>query len=133
MQTVYDPPVCIIPDILPDGLTFFNSRPKLGKSYFTLQICQAVADGLPILGKQVQAGRALYIAIEDNERRLQDRMKQQGWTEEATKRVTFFTGDTFRKFIGALHTTGLEKLRTLVKLEGYNFVGIDTFDHAFQD
>ena len=60
-------------------------------------------------------------------------MKQQGWTEEATRRVTFFTGDTFRKFIGALHTTGLEKLRTLVKLEGYNFVGIDTFDHAFQE
>ena len=34
--------------------------PKLGKSYFTLQICQAVADGLRYLASRYKLG-ALYI------------------------------------------------------------------------
>ena len=66
-----------IPDILPEGLTLLAGKPKLGKSWLALSTALAIAAGGVALGKQpVARGAVLYLALEDNARRLQARSKQ---------------------------------------------------------
>jgi DNA-binding transcriptional ArsR family regulator len=50
-------------------------KPKLGKSWLALGLCVAVASGGVAFGTvRVEKGAALYLALEDNERRLQFRL-----------------------------------------------------------
>jgi hypothetical protein len=64
-----------VPDILPEGITLMAGKPKLGKSWAALGLCIAVATGGVALGKvQVERGEALYLALEDNHRRLKKRL-----------------------------------------------------------
>jgi hypothetical protein len=66
-----------IPDILPEGLTILAGKPKLGKSWLALGMALSVAAGGVALGSYpVTQGEVLYLALEDNERRLQSRAKQ---------------------------------------------------------
>ena len=132
LQTTYDPPVWIVPDYIPVGLTILAARPKTGKSYLALQISQAKAAGGIVLDKQVQQGRVLYLALEDNEIRLQERMRQQGWAQKAAKHTTFFTRDDFRQYIGPLHVDkGRAMLRLMIETEGYKLIVADTVSRAF--
>lgn len=65
-----------VPDILPEGVSILAGKPKLGKSWMALGLCVAVASGGYALGKKpVEQGEALYLALEDNTRRLQKRMR----------------------------------------------------------
>jgi hypothetical protein len=65
-----------IPAILPEGLTLLAGKPKLGKSWLALCVAFAVAAGDVALGTHpVTQGEVLYLASEDNERRLQSRTK----------------------------------------------------------
>ncbi len=68
------PPVCwAVPEILPEGLTLLAGKPKLGKSWLALSI----AAGRVALGKQpIPQGDVLYLALEENARRLQARARQ---------------------------------------------------------
>ena len=72
------PPVrWTIPDILPEGLTLLAGKPKLGKSWLALSIALSIAAGGVALGAQpVERGDVLYLALEDNARRLQSRAKR---------------------------------------------------------
>jgi len=66
----------VVPGIIPEGLTLVGGRPKQGKSYGTYGIGLAVALGGMAFGKiPVPQGDVLYLALEDGERRLQDRMR----------------------------------------------------------
>jgi hypothetical protein len=70
------PPVrWVVPGILPEGVTLLAGKPKLGKSWLALGLCVAVAAGGVALGtRQVERGDVLYLALEDNRRRLQKRL-----------------------------------------------------------
>jgi hypothetical protein len=64
-----------VPGIVPEGVTLFAGKPKLGKSWAALGVCVAVATGGVALSKvRVERGEALYLALEDNRRRLQKRL-----------------------------------------------------------
>ena len=66
-----------IPDIVPEGVTLLSAREKMGKSWLVLGWLLAVATGGKALGcKQVEQGAVLYLALEDSERRLKDRIKE---------------------------------------------------------
>jgi DNA-binding CsgD family transcriptional regulator len=69
------PPVCwTIPEMLPEGLTLLAGKPKLGKSWLALSVALSIAAGGMALGTQpVKQGDVLYLALEDNARRLQAR------------------------------------------------------------
>jgi hypothetical protein len=64
-------------EVLPEGATILGGKPKIGKSWFALDIGVAVASGGVALGdKAVEQGAVLYLALEDNQRRLQTRLKK---------------------------------------------------------
>jgi AAA domain len=70
------PPVrWVVPGVLPEGVTLLAGKPKLGKSWLVLGMCLAVAIGGVALGtRHVEQGEVLYLALEDNRRRLQKRL-----------------------------------------------------------
>ena len=66
----------IISSILPVGLTLLAGAPKACKSFFTLNLCIAVAKGESILGFPSKKGTVLYLSFEDTEDRIQSRAMQ---------------------------------------------------------
>jgi hypothetical protein len=66
-----------VPGILPAGVTLFGGREKMGKSWLAFSLCIAVATGGYMLGKHpVEQGDALYLSLEDPDRRLQKRLRR---------------------------------------------------------
>ena len=64
-------PKYAVEGLFPEGLTFMAGAPKLGKSWLGLGLRIAVASGGHALGKiAVTQGDVLYLALEDNARRL---------------------------------------------------------------
>lgn len=82
-----------VPDVLPEGVTLFGGREKMGKSWLALGLCIAVATGGYALGKkQVEQGESLYLSLEDNERRLKKRLlKLTGGDTKGLDRLHVFT------------------------------------------
>ncbi len=77
MSTVFAPMRWTVPGILPEGVTILSGKAKMGKSWLALGWCIAVATGGAALGKrQVEQGEALYLALEDNPRRIQSRLRK---------------------------------------------------------
>lgn len=75
MAVELPPPTWIVPGVLPEGVSLLAGKPKLGKSWMALAIAVAVASGGVALGKvPVEQGDVLYLALEDNRRRLQKRL-----------------------------------------------------------
>jgi hypothetical protein len=72
------PPVrWVVPGILPEGVTLLAGKPKMGKSWMTLDLGIAIAVGGVTLGtKRVEQGEVLCLALEDNMRRLQERIRK---------------------------------------------------------
>jgi AAA domain len=67
----------LVPNLIPEGLTILAGRPKVGKSWLALDIALAVAGGRIILGDiKPESGDVLYCALEDSQRRLQNRLKR---------------------------------------------------------
>ena len=77
MDMEFEPTRWVVPDVLPEGLSLLVGKPKKGKSWMALGICEAVAVGGVALGtKRVDEGDTLYLALEDNNKRLQKRLKK---------------------------------------------------------
>jgi len=84
-------PVVIVDGLILEGLNLLAGRPKSGKSWAALNIALAVADGGKSLGGlDSTAGDVLYLALEDNRRRLKRRLtKMLGDIQEAPERLDF--------------------------------------------
>ncbi len=86
------PPIqWIVPDILPEGLTLLAGKPKLGKSWLALDFAVAVAAGGSVLGRECEPGPVLYLALEDNPRRLQRRLRLVAESEPWPRDLEFQT------------------------------------------
>lgn len=75
MTRTFQEPRWAVPGLLPEGLDALAGKPKMGKSWMALDFGLGVATGLPVLGgiTPVQ-GDVLGLFLEDNPRRLQDRI-----------------------------------------------------------
>jgi AAA domain len=77
MDMEFEPTRWVVPDVLPEGLSLLVGKPKKGKSWMALGMCEAVAVGGVALGtKRVDRGDTLYLALEDNKKRLQKRLRK---------------------------------------------------------
>ena len=76
---VFQPIVWAVDGFLPSGLSILAGGPKVGKSILSLHLSLAVAIGGCALGKiNVKQGEVLYLALEDTQRRLQERIDGSG-------------------------------------------------------
>lgn len=69
---ISNPP--IIDGLLYPGTYLFVGAPKLGKSFFMIQLAYHVSTGIPLWNYNVRKGTVLYLALEDNYSRLQTRL-----------------------------------------------------------
>src|SRR5215213_5193665 len=77
MEMEFEPTRWVVPEVLPEGLSLLVGKPKKGKSWMGLGMCEAVATGGVAFGiKHVEQGDALYLALEDNRKRLKRRLKK---------------------------------------------------------
>ena len=61
--------------LIPEGVTLLAGKPKLGKSWMALGIAIAISTGGVAFGtRAVEEGDVLYMALEDNHRRLRKRL-----------------------------------------------------------
>src|SRR5262245_30106898 len=93
LQTKQFAPVrIVVPGLIPEGVTIVAGKPKIGKSFLALDICMAVAGDRFVLGetKPVQ-GDALYLALEDNQRRLKKRIDKIVQSGKAPERLEIHT------------------------------------------
>ena len=64
----------IIDTLLKPGLAVLAGSPKIGKSWMVLSMCLQITRGETFWGMQTEKGDVLYIALEDTERRLRERL-----------------------------------------------------------
>lgn len=90
MAMDFPEPKWAIPGLVAEGVTLLAGAPKIGKSWLSLNVSTSVATGGKALGKvDVEAGDVLYLALEDNPRRLQSRLAKVLAREPAPDRLTF--------------------------------------------
>ena len=111
-----------VPGLIPVGLAFLAGRPKMGKSWLSLQIAVAVGSGGMVLGRKVDPGRVLYLALEDSPRRIQDRLRKQ----HADARTQI----DFRFDWRPLTDDGIADLITALDQVHYRLIVIDTISRA---
>lgn len=71
----FEPLKWAVDEFLPSGLSILAGGPKVGKFILALHLAVGVAIGGCVLGKIfVQQGDVLYMALEDNDRRLKERI-----------------------------------------------------------
>jgi hypothetical protein len=79
-ESTYPETEFIVPTVIPEGLTLLAAAPKIGKSWFVLQVAAAVSTGSNIFGGIAlpHPRRVLYMALEDSPRRIQKRLDIMG-------------------------------------------------------
>ena len=65
MSQQYEPLAFAIETILPHGIFVFAGSPKVGKSWLTLDMCQAISTGGKLWEFNATQGDVLYLALED--------------------------------------------------------------------
>ena len=111
-------PVWAVPNLIPAGMSILAGRPKIGKSWLALQVAVAAGTGGRVLGEQVERRNVFYLALEDSERRLKDRLKQQGCPHDASIMV--------KTEWAPLIETGLDHLIKLIEKHAFSLVIVDT-------
>ncbi len=130
LQREFAPLVYVIPRYLPVGFTFLAGKPKVGKSWLAMQIVRATLCREREFGETVRAGRTLYMALEDNPRRFNDRMRKQQWPA-APGKVDLLFHEEFHHQIGSLESGGGQRLVRYLEKKKYKILVIDTVSRAF--
>ena len=71
----------LIDSLLYPGTYIFAGSPKLGKSFLMAQLAYHVSTGTPLWNYTTRKGTVLYLALEDDYRRLQERLYRMFGTE----------------------------------------------------
>jgi hypothetical protein len=89
LSTEYPPIKWVVPDLIGEGLTMLCGAPKIGKSWFVLGLSIAAAAGGRFLGSiQTMKTETLYLALEDTDRRIHNRLKKLGASPDDNLKIT---------------------------------------------
>lgn len=75
LATDYPPREFLVDELLPAGTTVFCGPSKIGKSWLMLDLGLCIAAGLPFWGHRTHQCGVLYLALEDSESRLKERLQ----------------------------------------------------------
>lgn len=104
-ETVYQSRPPVIDGLLYSGTYLFAGAPKVGKSFFMAQLAYHISTGQPLWNYEVHQGTVLYLALEDDYQRLQERMSRM-FGVEGTDNLHFAV---YAKQLGAGLDEQLEK------------------------
>ena len=107
-RTNFPPLQWYVYDLLPSGFSILGAPSKTGKSFFSLQLAGAIAEGAPFLGRQTLKSECLYLCLEAGERGLKARalMNRLGGLE-GIHVVTDLGNANALRFIEAFHLAHL--------------------------
>jgi len=123
MSQHYEPLQFAIDKILPHGIFVFAGSPKVGKSWLTLDMCQAISTGGKLWDFSAPQGEALYLALEDKYSRLQGRLKQMEADKLNISRL-HLTTTSWGMQSGLFEAV----YNFLAKYPNTNFIAIDTLE-----
>lgn len=123
-ETVYQSRPPVIDGLLYSGTYLFVGAPKVGKSFFMAQLAYHVSTGIPLWNYAVHKGTVLYLALEDDYRRLQDRLYRMFGTDSTenlhfaicAKQLGSGLDEQLQKFIREHPDTKLIIIDTLQKV-----------------
>ncbi|MCD8160867.1 MAG: helicase RepA family protein [Clostridiales bacterium] len=75
-DTTFPPRTPLVDGLIYSGTYLFAGSPKIGKSFFMMQLAYHVAMGISLWNYPVRQGTVLYLALEDDYARLQSRLMQ---------------------------------------------------------
>ncbi len=84
-ENVYQSRPPVIDGLLYAGTYLFAGAPKVGKSFLMAQLAYHVSTGIPLWEYPVHKGTVLYLALEDDYRRLQGRLFRMFGTDSTEK------------------------------------------------
>ena len=87
MTTPLEKQEYIIYKMMYPGLYILAGAPKIGKSWLALDLCMSVANGEQFLKHDTNTGQVLYLSLEDNLLRLQNRIYE--LTDEPCENLNF--------------------------------------------
>ena len=134
-DTVYQSKPPLIEGLLYPGTYIFAGAPKLGKSFLMAQLAYHISTGTPLWNYTVRKGTVLYLALEDDYHRLQERMYRMFGTE-STDNLHFSVSagqlgngldEQFTRFIAEHPDTKLIIIDTFQKVRE---VGGDNYSYA---
>ena len=114
----------LIDGLLYPGTYIFAGSPKLGKSFLMAQLAYHVSTGTPLWNYPTRKGTVLYLALEDDYRRLQERLYRMFGTE-STDNLYFSVSasqlgngldEQFARFVAEHRDTKLIIIDTLQKV-----------------
>lgn len=134
-DNVYQSRPPIIDGLLCRGMYLFVGAPKMGKSFLMGQIAYHVSTGTPLWGFHVRQGTVLYLALEDDFGRLQERLYRMFGTAEneklffsvAAKQLGKGLDEQLTRFLREHPDTSLIIIDTLQKVRE---VGGDNYSYA---
>jgi len=131
MRTTYKPIKWAVEGIIPEGLTVLAGRPKFGKSWMMLGLGYAISTGTPAWGYgQTRKGNVYYLALEDSERRIKDRiLSMEGYFNTYPENFFIFTNfpklgqgftEELSRLLDADTNTGCVIIDTLQKIRPHS-------------
>ena len=134
-ETVYQSRPPVIDGLLYSGTYLFAGAPKVGKSFFMAQLAYHVSTGQKLWNYDVHQGTVLYLALEDDYQRLQERMSRMFGVEGTdslhfavyAKQLGAGLGEQLEKFIKEHPDTRLIIIDTLQKIRE---VSTDNYSYA---
>ena len=134
-ENVYQSRPPVIDGLLYPGTYLFAGAPKVGKSFLMAQLAYHVSMGLPLWGYPVHKGTVLYLALEDDHRRLQGRLYRMFGTEGTdnllfavyAKQLGVGLEEQLKKFVREHPNTKLIIIDTLQKIRE---AGGDKYSYA---
>jgi AAA domain len=96
----------VVKGVIPTGNMMLAARPKMRKTWLALQLCMAIASGRKFLDWECNKGDVLFLGLEDNERRMQNRIR-------TLQKFEMFPPDLsgFRYWTGGMDYDSAGKLR----------------------
>lgn len=140
MGMVFSPLIQAVDRLICEGLTMLVSASKIGKSWLVLLMAFCVARGEPFLDRRTTKCRVLYYALEDSERRLQQRMLTMGLTDVpdnlffVTKAQMLDAGfeSQLEGWLASKEGPALVIIDTLQKVRGTTKGGINAYQNDYE-
>lgn len=125
----------IVKDVIPAGNMLLAARPKMRKTWLALQLALAVSRGKPFLGWECIKGDVLFLGLEDNERRVQNRIKTLTKFEIDAGDLSgfrYWTGGMDYNGAGQLHLANPEEEAALLQAFPRGEAGVDALEQYLE-